>query len=724
MMSDKEIKMNNLLNELEEMEEKHKIQELKRKWIKNIISTGYFLTEEESEIFLKYLEELDSKKRIQHLHMLKEIYTKHNILIYRKRKEVYKKVYCIIAKENNLSDDLNKNKKLFFQYLKLPRYKLLYKEIRLINEKYKKSKTFIINIERLVKIEKKMYKETLSKILPLEEEPLTDYSKILSYDSIVARNLSIFLQDILKDNYIKRYGASLDLFMPSEINNLFYQISNAREEEKEEICLLGKDVLKNYLRTISKEEVSKRNFIKKLIVLFEENIPVEIVEKTDTSSYYNILRLLSEDDRNYPIIKKLISKVDNFKYAKYQNNHIVFYLLDEMIKNYKLKLVNQGLKLIDPIFYKEVIKLILKEIDLTNEEKIKYLDILSSFEKYCQSKKYISMSEIDKDISELFSCLNKELPTLEEKTDNLEQQQFILKNVSLPNLVQYYLYTAKEQTFPSENTFTFMIDKIKKYAFSIKYQENGAITLGIHILDNSKLLPLDSEILDHKECLLKLDTNNLYPTIDFNYTIFPNNKISSLKISSSLLKVDKVILESDLKKYQTYPFLKVFNKILKTKSKNKNIILNNSSRIKELISNILSKEMKEIFKKNDIPFIYEEEKLNEDKMIKNHNNICQILSKLSKQESHQIFDIIKHTKEKYYTTTPTDTSKIILDETTPLGIYLQSTIHKIQEGKYDLSEEIKMISYLLDTLNSSEYTSYQVRNENHKNLRKILNQTN
>ena len=107
-------------------------------------------------------------------------------------------------------------------------------------------------------------------------------------------------------------------------------------------------------------------------------------------------------------------------------------------------------------------------------------------------------------------------------------------------------------------------------------------------------------------------------------------------------------------------------------------------------------------------------------MLKNHNDICQILSKLSKTESYQIINIIKNTKDKYYTMTPTDTSRIILDETTPLGIYLQSTIHKIQEGKYDLSEEIKMISYLLDTLNNEEYTSYQVRNENNKNLKKIL----
>ena len=311
MMFSQEI--NNFKKELETMEEKHKEQEIKRKWSKNIISLDYFLTKEDSEIFLNYLEETDVKQRIRYLYTLKDTYTKHSTLIYRKRKEVYKKIYCIVAKENNLSTDLTKNKKVFFQYLKLPKYKSLYKEIKSIDEKYKKSKTFIINIERLIKIEKKMYKETLNKILPLEEEQLTDYSKILSHDSIATRNLSIFLQDILKDNYIKRYGISLDNFMPEEIDNLFLQISRAKEEEKEEICLLGKDVLKNYLRTISKEEISKRNFIKKLIALFEENISVEIVEKTDTSSYYTILKLLSEDDRNYPLIKELISKIDNFK---------------------------------------------------------------------------------------------------------------------------------------------------------------------------------------------------------------------------------------------------------------------------------------------------------------------------------------------------------------------------------------------------------------------------
>ena len=163
--------------------------------------------------------------------------------------------------------------------------------------------------------------------------------------------------------------------------------------------------------------------------------------------------------------------------------------------------------------------------------------MLSSFETYCQSKKYISMSEISKDIAEL-SYLNQELPEIEDKTDKLKQQQLILKNVNLHDLTKHYFYTSIEKVFPTENTFTFMIDKIKNYAFSIKYQESGDITLGIHILDNSKLIPLDSEILNHKEYLLRLDTNDLYPTMNLNYTIYPNNKISSLKISPSLLKID------------------------------------------------------------------------------------------------------------------------------------------------------------------------------------------
>ena len=109
MMFNQEI--NNFKKELETMEEKHKEQEIKRKWSKNIISLDYFLTKEDSEIFLNYLEETDAKQRIRYLYTLKDTYTKHSTLIYRKRKEVYKKIYCIVAKENNLSTDLTKNKK-------------------------------------------------------------------------------------------------------------------------------------------------------------------------------------------------------------------------------------------------------------------------------------------------------------------------------------------------------------------------------------------------------------------------------------------------------------------------------------------------------------------------------------------------------------------------------------------------------------------------------------
>ena len=66
------------------------------------------------------------------------------------------------------------------------------------------------------------------------------------------------------------------------------------------------------------------------------------------------------------------------------------------------------------------------------------------------------------------------------------------------------------------------------------------------------------------------------------------------------------------------------------------------------------------------------------------------------------------------------TSTIELNPDTSLGIYLLSTIHKIQDGTYSQEEAIKTISYLLEKLNKTNYTPYQVRNENNKELRKVL----
>ena len=726
MMSKEEIteKVNLFLKKLETAEEPTKSDKTKNELVKNIMLLDYFLSEEELIIFLNYLESSDADQKLKYLNTLNDAYNNYNILLHIKKKKIYKKIYRIIAKENKLSSNLKKNKKEFFKYLTLEKYESLQKEILNIDEKIQKNNKFIIYIEKLIKNEKK---EKIIKATPKKEkEKLTDYTELLSSQSILAKEFSKFLQEILQDVYIRKYNIALDSSIPKEISDLFEKIQKQSKEEKEELCLLGLDVIKNYLRTISKEEVYKRKFLKKIILLFEKNLNDTYSNFYDTTTYYEILKILSKDDRNYSIIQQIITEIPIFLEARDENTHIVFYLLDEMIYNYKLKLLNHGLVYQNPMFYKEIIKLLLKENHLTEDEQEKYKTILLSFEKYCKNKKYVSMSEVSKTVMELTSLLEKNIYSTKDTSEKLRQEQLCLENSILPNLIQYYQDSNRETITSTENTFTFMIEKIENYAFSVKYNKDGSITLSIHILDNSKLLSLDNNLLNHKEYLLRIDTNHLYPTMNFSYTIYPNNEVSTLNFSFSLLKVEEIIAESNLTNEQKYPFLKDFIKILKKKEKTTNQFIepNSTNKIQILIKDILSFDIKKILKRADILFIYQEEKINEEKFCQNHNEICQLLSRLPKEEAYQIFDIMRKSKDKYYTVTPTDTSKIILDETTPLGIYLQSIVHKIQEGKYDLSTEIKTISYLLDALNKNEYTPYQVRSENHKKLKKILKPTN
>ncbi len=704
------------LSELEQgnKEKNGKQEEIKRKYLFNILMINYFLSEEELNLLTNYLNAEKTPEKLSYLYKLKDIYLLNNIKNYQKKKEMTREVVQKIAKENNISLDFRKNKKILHQHLELEKYQQLKEKISITNLEYKKSKLILKYINKLIKIEKKQDEINKQSPKPENGTQLKDFTDYFTYQTNLNQELSNFLNKLCRGDYLQKYGDGLNDFMPEDITKIFKEINKLPEFAKEEICLLGKDVLKNYLRTLPKENTTEKNFIKKIIHLFEENLPLEVKDKTlDTSSYYNILSYLSEDDRNYPIIEKLILQIDNFKYAR-QDNHILFYLLDKFIQNDKVKLVNQGIQYTDPNFYKEIIKLIFNQTNPLSElETNQFLDKISDFINYCKKRKYISLSEVNEDLAEIISSLHQ---AQEEKEEyNIEEQENILKNVALPNLVNYYQRSSKEVI--KENTF--MFNKRKNTAFSITYAENGTTTFTTHLLDNSKLLSFESELLSHQDKLIQLEKETTYPVLSFSYSLTKDNVLLPLRVTSSLININEVFSEKDIQKNPKNPILDDSISILQK--------LNNTSEeittvfsFFQLVDYTLSTNIKEIFQKNNIPFIYQEEITDKSLTHKNHNQICQILSEIDKEEAHTIFNIIDENKDKYYTMKNNTTSTVELNPDTSLGIYLLSTIHKIQEGTYSQEEAIKTISYLLERLNKTNYTPYQVRNENNKELRKIL----
>ena len=712
-------KVQELLKKISELEQENKDQNgkketIKRKYLLNIIMINYFLSKEELTLFINYLDEEKISKRLSSLYKLKDIYLLNNIKNYQKKKEIINEVVQKIAKENNISLDLRKNKKVLRQHLELEKYQQLKEKVSIANLEYKKSKLILKYINKLIKIEKKQ--EEMNKQSKEQEniKQLKDFTDYFTYQTNLNQKLSDLLNELCHGIYLKKYGEGLNHFIPEDITKIFKEINKLPEFAKEEVCLLGKDVLKNYLRTLPKENTTEKNFIKKIIHLFEENLPLEVKNNTlDTSSYYNILSYLSEDDKNYSIIEKLILQIDNFKYAR-QDNHILFYLLDKFIQNYKVKLVNQGIQYTDPSFYKEIIKLIFNQTNPLSEIEIEqFLDKISDFINYCKKRKYISLSEVNEDISEIISSLHQEKAEKEEY--NILEQENILKNVAFPNLVNYYQRSSKELV--KENTF--MFNKRKNTAFSISCDETGTITFTTHLLDNSKLLSFESELLSHQERLIKLEKETTYPVLSFSYSLTKNNVLLPLKITSSLVNINEVFSEKDIQTNPKNPILKDSISILQ-KLNNTSEEITTVSSFFQLVDYVLCSNIKEIFQKNNIPFIYQEEITDKSLTHRNHNQICQVLSEIDKEEAHTIFNIIDENKDKYYTMKNNTTSTIELNPDTSLGIYLLSTIHKIKEGTYSQEEAIKTISYLLEKLNKTNYTPYQVRNENNKELRKVL----
>ena len=712
-------KVQELLKKISELEQENKDQNgkketIKRKYLLNIIMINYFLSKEELTLFINYLDEEKISKRLSSLYKLKDIYLLNNIKNYQKKKEIINEVVQKIAKENNISLDLRKNKKVLRQHLELEKYQQLKEKVSIANLEYKKSKLILKYINKLIKIEKKQ--EEMNKQSKEQEniKQLKDFTDYFTYQTNLNQKLSDLLNELCHGLYLKKYGEGLNHFIPEDITKIFKEINKLPEFAKEEVCLLGKDVLKNYLRTLPKENTTEKNFIKKIIHLFEENLPLEVKNNTlDTSSYYNILSYLSEDDKNYSIIEKLILQIDNFKYAR-QDNHILFYLLDKFIQNYKVKLVNQGIQYTDPIFYKEIIKLIFNQTNPLSEIEIEqFLDKISDFINYCKKRKYISLSEVNEDISEIISSLHQEKAEKEEY--NILEQENILKNVAFPNLVNYYQRISKELV--KENTF--MFNKRKNTAFSISCDENGTITFTTHLLDNSKLLSFESELLSHQDKLIKLEKETTYPVLSFSYSLTKDNVLLPLKITSSLVNINEVFSEKDIQTNPQNPILKDSISILQ-KLNNTSEEITTVSNFFQLVDYVLCSNIKEIFQKNNIPFIYQEEITDKSLTHRNHNQICQVLSEIDKEEAHTIFNIIDENKDKYYIMKNNTTSTIELNPDTSLGIYLLSTIHKIKEGTYSQEEAIKTISYLLEKLNKTNYTPYQVRNENNKELRKVL----
>lgn len=718
----------------------------KQSLIENIEESSYWLDKETKLLFDTYL---TLKVHGDRIDILRE-------LAFRYLDDVAELLDIELSTTKNMqameAENKNPSRKYLMPWSKtMPPTKEMYEpyeeKLKEIINRANRSKTMIRFLQKLEEIES----IESSKIDSLEittEELLENREFIIPTNEIETRYQK-FLQDIDKGIYNISLISRLQNRLPEEVITLLNEMKSLPRFQLDEMITLAKYIIKNKRNRIVKSNTTtkdiEKRFLKQLEVAFEDIRPLIYIEDEDTRAYFDILQVLLNDDRNYEYIKKLL-EIEEFKRARQvikikegkgrkkvrttERKHVVLYILDQFIKNYKLKVLNQKEEYIEPSYYKEILKQFIKQgVELTSRELMEYNQRLEEFREYIKGKGYQNTNQILEDINEI-----EYIHPITETKETLKQAQQAYKEENY----QFALDTGVEQNkncnypefIPSDTIKTFQIEDLEPYAFSIEYLMDGSRKIGVHVLDTTKVvsdnLYFFDDIKENPKQIPKLDLKRVYPTYSFQTGIGNDNELYHGEITPANILIQNYFTKNDQEQYRNYPELKEMANWLKLLQINIETENNEyfKGSMKDLISNHLSRKISNRLETGKIPFIYKSTIPNQEELIeRNHNYTCDILSKIPKATAHRIYNILDQKKltSTYYIPNKTELSKIETDSMTLEGTYLLETLHRIQEQRYNPDEVGEEVKTLLQELNSNhEYVPSCLNSHNDRQVYRMV----
>lgn len=715
--------------------------------IQNIEESNYWLDKESKLLFDTYL---TSKVHGDRIDILRE-------LTFRYLENVAELLDIELYTTKNMQEMEVENKNPTRKYLipwtkSMPPTKEMYQpyeeKLQEIINRANRSKTMIRLLQKLEEVES----IELSKVdrLEITTEELLEKREFIIPTNEIEERYQKFLQYIDKGNYRTSLISSLQNSLPEEVITLLNEMKSLPRFQLDEMITLAKHLIKNKRNQIGKSDTNakdtEKRFLKQLEIAFENIRPQIYLEDEDTKAYFDILQVLLNDDRNYEYIKKLL-EIDEFKNARQaikikegkgrkkvritEKKHVTLYILDQFIKNYKLKLLNQKKEYIEPSYYKEILKQFIKQgAKLTSKELMEYNQRLDEFREYIKGKGYQNTNQVLEDINEI----NYIRPISKSKRMSKQPQQIEYKE----ERYQFALDIGVEQNknhdypefIPSDIIRTFQIEGLEPYAFSIEYQNDGSRKIGVHVLDTTKIINENPDFLndikEENEQVPRLDTARVYPTYSFQTGIGNDNELYHGEMTPANILIQTYFNEKDQQQYRNYPELKEMANWLRLLQINIEAENNEyfEGSMKDLIASHLSRKISTQLEAGKVPFIYKSALPDQEKLIeKNHNNTCDILSKIPKPTAHRIYDILdqKESTATYYIPNKTKLSKIETDSMTLEGTYLLETLHRIQEQRYNPDEASEEIKILLQELNSNhEYVPSCLSSHNDRQVDRMI----
>jgi len=390
----------------------------------------------------------------------------------------------------------------------------------------------------------------------------------------------------------------------------------------------------------------ERKILKRIYKKFKEIYDV-YKEKTETrieeSPYFEIINYWLKDEHNYLNIKELLKRKQEVYNIKHNNKHIIIYILDLYINNFKKMIKDKNSEYININYLKEVYFLFTKSYNLriSKEEKDEINLKLREFRDYInntlikQKRKKDAFDDI-KSLGTQQFYKYKEYYYFEDFSDDLlgTMKTQVLNNfkyyVKDKKTTDAFLYCGRAYSIKKEEGNTFLTLYSMDYS---PYISRGSLT--DRYLEKCEYIKekVDEFTLNG----LSFKKDNSYPVIGYELEFYPSGKIKNLKVKKDIIKINHqcIVNSESITSSEIYELYK------KSVSKNGGIVHKfDLYALNDHFEQLLNNMYVEFLSENRLPFIYYGYSMPTNEDINNNmNELANSLHKLKKSDSRDVINI-------------------------------------------------------------------------------------
>lgn len=473
------------------------------------------------------------------------------------------------------------------------------------------------------------------------------------------------IKDILESfRYLIRQGViseNITMYARTIVNRISAE-NRVNDEEYLSYLYSILDSIKYRRLIVDKEDKHTLQILKNCSQIIKEFLNTKAISEfeNDTTDYrFDIVCELLTSEEFYPTLKKLVSDYPEIVNVRKGQKHILGFILNEYIDNYK-KLLEKDLKQYKNIDYlREVYKLFSSSnnLYLTNFEKKNINIAIREFIIYVSKnvKNSKRKNHITKELKNLSTHHYYDEKTLDLREVNGYSYDVQLNGIKASN--SNHRERKSEVDLSKEYTIMLSNDYIC-YSFI----NNGKTkSLKIHTCDISNLIPRYKALDNYMyNCLMTGDelNNDILDALRFNINervsaftyeiIFNNaNMVIEFKVYRSKIRPN-VRINEEINNNKTYSRLKRLSNSIMINQNYKYTNLNIIG-IEKVLHHLLNDTYLNSIRQRDIPYIFSEtEVISPIGDITIYSNIKEIFNKLGREDFLKINDILSTTLEEFH----------------------------------------------------------------------------